>query len=128
MRVLKPSEKRSRTPVRPFINEIFSSLVFAVKLLLSRKLSVEMGSEEKNGCEGSADGPGRDVALRVIKDRNKAASSLLSRVLGSMVEANVHCRSLSSLSSPGTGFPAFSRSPPRLPRVLNGGDPLQWTV
>jgi hypothetical protein len=44
------------------MNEIFSSLVFAVKLLRSRKLSVEIGSEEKNGCEGSADGVGRDDA------------------------------------------------------------------
>jgi hypothetical protein len=48
--------------VRPFINETFSSLVFAVKLLLSKKLSVEMGSEEKNECEGSVAGVGRGVA------------------------------------------------------------------
>jgi hypothetical protein len=97
------------------MKEIFSSLVFAVKLLRSKKLSVEIGSEEKKGREGSADGVGRDVAWRVIRDRNKAVSSEMSSGLKSTIRASVHCRSLSSLSNPGTGFPTFSRSPPRLP-------------
>lgn len=57
-RVRRPSEKRSRTFVRPRMNEIFSSRVFAVKFERSRKLRVDIGSEEKNGWEGSVDGVG----------------------------------------------------------------------
>jgi hypothetical protein len=41
------------------MNEIFSSRVFAVKFERSRKLRVDIGSEEKNGWEGSVDGVGR---------------------------------------------------------------------
>jgi len=43
------------------MKETFSPLVLAVKLLLSEKLSVEIGREEKNECEGNVDGVGRDV-------------------------------------------------------------------
>lgn len=81
-RVLSPSENRPRTPARPFMNEIFSSLVLAVKLLLSKKLSVEMGSEEKKDCEGSVDGVGRDVAWRVIRERNSAAQKANEQNMG----------------------------------------------
>jgi len=48
-RTRSPSEKRSRTPVSPFMNDIFSSLDFAAKLDRSKKLSVEIGNDEKNG-------------------------------------------------------------------------------
>jgi hypothetical protein len=48
-RTRSPSEKRSRTLVSPFINDIFSSLDFAAKLDRSKKLSVEIGNDEKNG-------------------------------------------------------------------------------
>jgi hypothetical protein len=48
-RTRRPSEKRSRTLVSPFMNDIFSSLDFAAKLDRSKKLSVEIGSDEKNG-------------------------------------------------------------------------------
>ncbi len=44
-----PIENRSNTLVKPFIKDIFSSLVFAVKLDLSKKLRVEMGNDEKKG-------------------------------------------------------------------------------
>lgn len=47
--VLNPSEKRPRTPVNPFMNEIFSSRVLDVKFERSKKLRVEMGNEEKKG-------------------------------------------------------------------------------
>jgi hypothetical protein len=47
-RILKPSENLPRTLVNPFMNDIFSSRVFAVKFDRSRKFSVEIGSEEKN--------------------------------------------------------------------------------
>lgn len=70
--VCRPSENRFRTPVKPFMNEIFSSLVFAVKLERSRKLSVDIGREEKKGCEGSVDGVGRSSPRRVISDRMRA--------------------------------------------------------
>lgn len=49
------------------MNEIFSSRVFAAKFERSRKLSVEMGSEEKNGWEGRAEGDGRLCGCRVIR-------------------------------------------------------------
>ena len=48
-RTRSPSEKRSRTLVSPFINDIFSSLDFAAKLDRSKKLSVEIGKDEKKG-------------------------------------------------------------------------------
>ena len=47
-RTRSPSENRSRTPVSPFMNDIFSSLDFAAKFDRSKKLSVEMGNDEKN--------------------------------------------------------------------------------
>ena len=51
----------SKTPVRPFMKDIFSSLVLAAKLVRSRKLSVDIGNEEKKGWDGSVDGVGREV-------------------------------------------------------------------
>ena len=67
LRVRRPSEKRSSTLVSPFMNEIFSSRVFAAKFERSRKLSVDIGNEEKNGCEGRAEGDGRLCVCRVIR-------------------------------------------------------------
>lgn len=62
LRILRPSEKRSRTPVKPFIKIIwkifspevfiktqqptFSSLVLDAKFARSRKLRVEIGRDE----------------------------------------------------------------------------------
>jgi len=54
------------------MKEIFSPLVLAVKLLLSKKLSVETGREEKNECEGNVDGVGRDVGWRLTRDCRSA--------------------------------------------------------
>jgi len=54
------------------MKETFSPLVLAVKLLLSKKLSVEIGREEKNECEGNVDGVGRDVAWRLTRDCKSA--------------------------------------------------------
>lgn len=48
-RVRSPSENLSKTPANPFMNEIFSSLVFEVKFERSKKFSVDIGREEKNG-------------------------------------------------------------------------------
>lgn len=48
LRIRRPSENLPRTPMSPFMNDIFSSRVFAAKFDRSRKLSVEMGNEEKN--------------------------------------------------------------------------------
>lgn len=62
LRVCKLSENRFSTPAKPFINEIFSSLDFVVKFERSRKLSVDIGSEEKKGCVDNVDGVGREVA------------------------------------------------------------------
>ena len=67
-----PIENRSNTPIKPFIKDIFSSLVFAVKLDLSKKLRVETGNDEKKGSEGSVVGVGRLLACRVISERNRA--------------------------------------------------------
>lgn len=49
------------------MNDIFSSRLFAAKLDLSRKLRVDIGSDEKNECEGSDDEVSRLVECRVIK-------------------------------------------------------------
>lgn len=54
------------------MNEIFSSRVLAVKLDRSKKLSVEMGSDEKKACVGSVAGVGLDAAWRVMRDFNSA--------------------------------------------------------
>lgn len=45
--VRNPSENLSKTLVNPFMKEIFSSRVFEVKLERSKKLSVDMGRDEK---------------------------------------------------------------------------------
>lgn len=54
------------------MNEIFSSRLFAAKLDLSRKLRVDIGSDEKNECEGSEGEVSRFVGCRVIKAFNIA--------------------------------------------------------
>lgn len=66
-----PSENRSSTLVRPFIKEIFSSRDFAAKFDRSRKLSVDIGSDEKNACDGSVDGDGRLWECRVMRVFNR---------------------------------------------------------
>ena len=58
--VLNPSENLPKTPAKPFINEIFSSRVLAVKFERSKKFKVEMGKEEKKACVGRASGFGRE--------------------------------------------------------------------
>lgn len=55
------------------MKDIFSSLVFEVKFDRSKKLSVEIGKEEKNGWEGSVVGVGRLLACRVMSDRSRPA-------------------------------------------------------
>lgn len=59
LRLLKLGENLSKTLVRPFINEIFSSLDLVENVARSRKLSVDIGKEEKNECVGIVDGKGR---------------------------------------------------------------------
>jgi len=54
------------------MKEIFSSRLFAAKLDLSRKLRVDIGSDEKNECEDSEDEASRFVGCRVIKAFNIA--------------------------------------------------------
>lgn len=71
-RILKPSVNLSKTPVRPFINDIFSSRVFAVKFDRSKKFSVEIGSEEKKGWDGRVDGVGLLWDPRVMSDRKRS--------------------------------------------------------
>lgn len=65
------------------MNDIFSSLVLAVKLDLSKKLRVEIGREEKKGWEGRVVGVGRLLECRVIKDRSSAITKGHQLVLGS---------------------------------------------
>jgi len=77
-RVRSPSENLSRTPVSPFMKEIFSSRVFAVKLERSRKFKVEMGSEEKKECDGRVSGVGRELEYRVIRDRRSPENDVMS--------------------------------------------------
>jgi hypothetical protein len=62
------------------MNDIFSSLVFEVKFDRSRKLSVEMGKDEKNGWVGRVDGVGRLLACRVISKRSNAKRRIHSVV------------------------------------------------
>ncbi len=69
---LRPSENLSKTLVRPFMKDIFSSRVLAVKLERSRKFKVEIGREEKNGWDGRVLGLGRFVACRVIIERRSS--------------------------------------------------------
>lgn len=77
-RVRSPSENLSKTPVSPFMKEIFSSRVFAVKLERSRKFKVEMGSEEKKGCDGRVSGVGRELECRVIRERRSPENDAMS--------------------------------------------------
>jgi len=56
------------------MNEIFSSRVFVVKLERSRKLRVDIGSDEKKEREGRVDGVGRFAKERVKSDRKRPIS------------------------------------------------------
>ena len=73
-RVFRPSEKRSRTLVRPFMKEIFSSRVFEAKVDLSRKFKVEIDNDEKNGYVGNDDGVGLLSGCRVTREASNADS------------------------------------------------------
>ena len=59
------------------MNDIFSSLDFAAKLDRSKKLSVEIGNDEKNGWDGRELGVGRLWECRVISEASIAASETL---------------------------------------------------
>ncbi len=80
-----PSEKRPSTPVSPFMNDIFSSLDFAAKLDLSKKLRVEIGNEEKNECDGREPGVSLLCGCRVIRE----ASIAMPRTLLSNADQKV---------------------------------------
>ena len=54
------------------MNDIFSSRDFEAKFDRSRKLSVEIERDEKKGCEGKDDGPGRLCGCRVINAFNRS--------------------------------------------------------
>jgi hypothetical protein len=74
-RSLNPLENRGRTPVKPFINAIFSSRDFEAKLERSRKLRVLIGRELKKECVVSVSGVGRGTGLvgeRVISCERRA--------------------------------------------------------
>lgn len=78
-RVRRPSENLSKTPVSPFMNETFSSLVFAVKLERSKKLRVDIGKEEKKGCDGRDVVEGLPAAWRVTNDLSSARKRLVMK-------------------------------------------------
>ena len=59
------------------MNDIFSSLDFAAKLDRSKKLSVEIGNEEKNAWDGRELGVGRLCECRVIREASIATSEIL---------------------------------------------------
>lgn len=73
---LSPSLNLSIMFVSPFIKLTFSSLVFAAKLLRSRKFSVEITSEEKKAWEGRDSGEGLEWGWRVIKADSIAVQRL----------------------------------------------------
>ena len=54
------------------MKEIFSSLVFVVKFVRSRKFSVEIGRELKKGKVGRDEGVGRSEACLVINNCRRA--------------------------------------------------------
>lgn len=58
------------------MNEIFSSLVFDVKFDRSKKLSVDIGKEEKKECEGSVVGVGLLLACLDMRDDRRAEKQL----------------------------------------------------
>jgi hypothetical protein len=59
------------------MNDIFSSLDFAAKLDRSKKLSVEIGNDEKNEWDGRELGVGRLCECRVIREASIAVSETL---------------------------------------------------
>jgi hypothetical protein len=56
------------------MNDIFSSLDFAAKLDRSKKVSVEIGNDEKNAWDGRELGVGRLCECRVIRETSIAVS------------------------------------------------------
>jgi hypothetical protein len=54
------------------MNDTFSSRDLVANVERSRKLSVEIGRELKNGCEGRVLGAGLDWGCRVMRSRSSA--------------------------------------------------------
>lgn len=111
---LRPSENLSKTLVKPFMNEIFSSRLFAAKFDRSRKLRVDIGSDEKKECEGMEDEASLFVGCRVIKAFSIANGTSGFTYHGGKTDFTP-CKSLSSPLIPVSGRPAASRRPPKLP-------------
>lgn len=64
------------------MKDIFSSLDFAAKLDLSKKLRVEIGNDEKNEWDGRELGDGLFCGCRVIREASIAApGTLLSKAV-----------------------------------------------
>lgn len=78
-RIRRPSEKRPRTLVNPFMKDIFSSLDLAAKLDRSKKLRVDIGKDEKKGYDGSEAGVGLFCGCRVTSDASIAVTRLFER-------------------------------------------------
>ena len=72
---LNLSENDGNTLTRPRKNVAFSSRGFDAKVVASRKLSVEMASEEKNECDGNEARLRRLAACRV-SSRGKRSAGL----------------------------------------------------
>ena len=60
------------------MNDIFSSRLFAAKFDLSRKLRVDIGSDEKNEWEGIEEEISRFAGCRVIKAFSIAGGASVS--------------------------------------------------
>jgi len=58
------------------MKDIFSSLDFAAKLDRSKKLRVEIGNDEKKGCDGSEAGVSLFCGCRVTNEASMAMTGL----------------------------------------------------
>ena len=98
------------------MNDIFSSRDFEAKFDRSRKLRVEIGSEEKNAGDGREGGEGRFAACLVSMEVNNAEKITYFENLSLLiVRSSLPFKSGSKRSIPCGVLPAFSRTPPRLP-------------
>lgn len=114
----KRSENVGTTLTKPLKNVAFSSRGFDANVVGSRKLSVEIASDEKKGWEGRER---REILVDGCRVRRRGKRSLSSELHLSHLVPVAHSR-LKSFPS------ALSLRVCMDPRLVNGGLPPMWTA
>ena len=107
------------------MNDIFSSLVFAAKLDLSKKLRVEIGNEEKNECDGRELGVGLFCGCRVIREASIAMPRTLLSNADRKVKAGRALKISVKARHTGKRLPGMFPYAPQISKVFKRGFTLE---